>query len=62
MWYRVVRAAKYLGVAPWDLSERPQFWLSVAEEAQASEATASRARQQRSNVRGGGIRGASRFR
>lgn len=25
-WYRLIRAAKYLGVAPWELLERPDSW------------------------------------
>jgi hypothetical protein len=25
-----VRAAKYLGVAPWDLAEQPTYWRDVA--------------------------------
>lgn len=40
-WYRVVKAAKYLGVAPWDLAGRPLTWVNMAEEAQDAEAHAA---------------------
>lgn len=29
-WYPLVRAARYLGVAPWDLYERPLIWQTWA--------------------------------
>lgn len=29
-WYVVVRAAKYLGVPPWELAEKPTYWLEWA--------------------------------
>ena len=28
--YPLVRAAKYLGVAPWELAEQPTYWRDVA--------------------------------
>jgi len=28
--YALIRAAKYLGVAPWELLERPLFWQQKA--------------------------------
>lgn len=28
--YYVIRAARYLGVAPWDLAQQPRFWLDFA--------------------------------
>lgn len=31
-WYRVIRAAKWAGVAPWDLADRSAFWVSAIEE------------------------------
>lgn len=46
-WYRLLRAAKYLGVPPWDLAERPVWWREVALAAEAAEATASKSRQNR---------------
>jgi hypothetical protein len=29
-WYFHLRAAKYLGVAPWELSDQPVFWRNAA--------------------------------
>lgn len=29
-WYAHIRAAKYLGVKPWELAEQPKFWREVA--------------------------------
>lgn len=29
-WYPLLRAAKYLGVAPWDLLQQPLFWQQKA--------------------------------
>lgn len=29
-WYQHLRAAKYLGVAPWDLAAQPVFWREAA--------------------------------
>lgn len=28
--YRLIAAAKYLGVAPWDLAEQPAWWMETA--------------------------------
>jgi hypothetical protein len=39
-WYRLIRAAIYLGVAPWELAERPLSWVHMAEAAQDAEAHA----------------------
>lgn len=58
MWYRLVRAAKYLGVSPWDLADQPFTWLLQAELAQSAEASAQKAAQDKKR-RG---RGASRYR
>jgi len=33
--YLIIRAARYLGVAPWELLEQPQYWLHLALEYQA---------------------------
>lgn len=43
-WYRVIRAARYLKVAPWDLLDRSAFWLHAAEEAHAAEVEAENRR------------------
>lgn len=39
-WYRLIRAAKYLGVPPWDLAAQPHTWVNMAEAAQDAEAHA----------------------
>ena len=41
-WYRTVRAARYLGVAPWDLLDRPDSyeWEQAALIAEQGEALA----------------------
>lgn len=36
-WYWLVRAARYLGVAPWELLERPPIWIELALAAFAAE-------------------------
>lgn len=43
-WYLFLRAAKYLGVAPWDLAIRPVWWRNIALEAEAAEAGAQKHR------------------
>ncbi|MDW8006428.1 MAG: hypothetical protein RMJ05_06885 [Thermomicrobium sp.] len=46
-WYRVIRAARYLGVAPWELLEREAVWFTWGLAAEAAEAKAERARAER---------------
>lgn len=46
-WYRLIRAAKYLGVAPWDLASQPHTWVNMAEAAQDAEAHAEAMHEQR---------------
>lgn len=41
-WYVVIRVARYLGVAPWDLVEQPRAWLEWALDAAAAEADAQK--------------------
>lgn len=36
-WYQVLRAAKYLGVAPWQLLEQPVIWMDWALAAESAE-------------------------
>lgn len=43
-WYRTIQAARYLGVAPWDLAGQPLAWVRMAEEAQAADAHAEAVR------------------
>lgn len=52
-WYRLIRAAKYLGVAPWDLAERPLTWVNMAEHAQDAEAHARATHEQQNRARQG---------
>lgn len=62
MWYRLVRASKFLGVAPWDLEQQSVTWLLAAEEAQSAEAATRRASQPGTPGGGRTRRGASRAR
>ncbi len=39
-WYPLIRAARYLGVAPWELLNQPACWMHWALAAQAAEAEA----------------------
>jgi hypothetical protein len=41
-WHRVLRAAQFLRVAPWELAAQPLFWLEAAESAQAADAHAEK--------------------
>lgn len=36
-WYPLLRAARYLGVPPWELAERPVAWMYWALEAEQAE-------------------------
>lgn len=36
-WYPLVRAARYLGVAPWELLEQPSAWMDFALIAESAE-------------------------
>lgn len=46
-WYLVIRAARYLGTAPWELLEQPFFWLHAALEAEGAEGKAEAWRSRR---------------
>jgi hypothetical protein len=52
-WYRVIRAAKYAGVAPWELAEQHGFWLSAIEETMLVESKAEREKGARRGNSGG---------
>lgn len=39
-WYPLIKAARYLGVAPWELAERSAWWMNIAIDAQMAEAGA----------------------
>ncbi len=45
--YGLVRAARYLGVNPWDLADRPAVWRDWALEFEAAEAWAEAELQKR---------------
>lgn len=36
-WYRLLVAARYLGVPPWDLAQKPLWWMNIALAAQSAE-------------------------
>lgn len=44
-WYRIVKAAQYLGTTPWELAAMPWRYTLQAEEAQAAEAYAINAKK-----------------
>lgn len=48
-WYRLLDAARYLGVAPWDLASQPIAWVHMAESAQDAEAHARAIHNRRNN-------------
>lgn len=46
-WYRLLKAAKYLGVPPWELAKQPHTWVNMAEAAQDAEAHARAVHEKR---------------
>lgn len=50
-WYPLLRAARYLGVAPWELLERPRVWVDWAGTAEAAELDARRIIQQKETMK-----------
>jgi hypothetical protein len=46
-WYLLIRAAKYLGVAPWELAGRPAIWRDWALAAESAESAAEVERSKR---------------
>lgn len=46
-WYTLISAARYLKVAPWELAEKPVWWVNTALAAQAAEADAQKQRSER---------------
>lgn len=46
-WYVVIRAARYLGVAPWGLMKQPAAWLHWALAAENAEMRATETRGKR---------------
>lgn len=47
LWYTLIQAARYLKVAPWDLAEKPAWWVHTALAAQAAEGEAQKQRNKR---------------
>ena len=45
-WYTTIRAARYLGVPPWELLQQPVFWQYKALESEGIDAEVQEARQQ----------------
>ena len=43
-WYVLIRAARYLQVAPWDLLQQPVYWQHKAIESEAIDAEVEDAR------------------
>jgi hypothetical protein len=39
-WYTIIRAAKYMGVAPWELIDQPKCWAEWALAAESAEVEA----------------------
>mgnify|MGYP003529400839 CR=1 FL=1 len=46
-WYSLLKAAKYLGVPPWDLLGKPRVWYEMALAADAAEMAAHNDAKQR---------------
>lgn len=36
-WYILIRAARYLGVAPWEMMDQPKVWIEWALAAESAE-------------------------
>lgn len=49
-WYQVIRAARVLGVAPWELMDRPVAWVHWALKAESVEAHAHGELRKQANV------------
>lgn len=52
-WYTLLRAARYLGVPPWELAERPVGWQQVALAAEGAESWAQEELAKRARARSG---------
>lgn len=48
-WYGLVRAARYLGVAPWDLAAQDDMWEDMALLAESAEIEGQNAANERAN-------------
>lgn len=36
-WFILLKAARYLGVPPWDLAQKPYWWINIAIAAESAE-------------------------
>ncbi len=50
-WYVVIKAAQYLGVAPWELLQKPTAWIDMAIGAMNAEEHAREMHQKRDSMR-----------
>lgn len=50
-WWFLIRAARYLGVAPWDLARQPVFWMDAALVTETVEAEYQKQQQDLNNMR-----------
>ena len=49
-WYVLLRAAKYLGVPPWELAEKPTYWMHWALIAEYAEGQAETQRSKTGGI------------
>lgn len=48
-WWLILKAARYLGVAPWDLLDQPRVWFALALEAESTDIAQHNAQVERQN-------------
>jgi hypothetical protein len=46
-WYPLISAARWLHVAPWELAEKPVWWMRIALAARAAEAKERKRREEK---------------
>jgi hypothetical protein len=46
-WYTIIKIARYLGIAPWELLEQPECWYLWALDAHNAEVYAENARNKK---------------
>jgi len=56
-WYPLLKAARYMGVAPWELAERPIAWQEWALMAESAEISAANQQSALGGGQGGRKRG-----
>lgn len=50
-WYSLIRAARYLGVPPWELLKQPIYWMEWALQSENAEDAAEAHHQQRAEAK-----------